>query len=125
MKRVLAGERPIRKVFTPEQRAFYAANAPDGIALDDLMPLGPLNVLKLRFIPEGLQRRMVAELWFYPNGSRILELSTKCKPGEAFQVVTEMRVFLTGKGVSLAGVQETKTRTALEHFSKVLQGQSA
>ena len=62
---------------------------------------------------------MVAELWFYPNGSRILELSTKCAPSEAFQVSAESRAFLAERGVDLSGRQQTKTRTALEYFSKL------
>ena len=65
---------------------------------------------------------MVAELWFYPNGTRILELSTKCLPNEAFQVAAETRAFLFATVASDVGRQQTKTRTALEHFSKVLQG---
>jgi hypothetical protein len=125
VKRVLAGDRPIRKVFTADQRAFFTANAPKGQSLDDLVALGPINVLKLTFSPKDFRRRMVAELWFYPNGTRILELSTKCLPAEAFQVAAETRAFLADKGVSLSGRQETKTRTALEHFLKVLQAKPA
>ena len=30
---------------------------------------------------ETLGRRLVAEMWLYPDGSRIVELSTKCLPG--------------------------------------------
>ena len=125
VKPVLAGERSIRKVFSREQRDFFAANTPKGPTLDDLVALGPINVLKLRFVPKAFPRRMVAELWFYPNGSRILELSTKCQPGEAFQVAAEARAFLSESGVDLTGQQETKTRTALEHFSKVLRSSPA
>ncbi len=64
---------------------------------------------------------MVAELWFYPDGSRILELSTKCTATDAFQVAAEARSFLTGKGVNLNGRQETKTKAALTYFSKQLR----
>jgi hypothetical protein len=74
-------------------------------------------VLKLKFSPKGYERRLVAELWLYPDGSRILELSTKCKPGEAFQVAAETRAFLAERGVELFGEQQTKTRTALEFFA--------
>ncbi len=117
VKDVANGGRAIRKLYSKEQRAFFTAHAPDDITLDDLSVLGPITVLKLKFNPAGLGRRMVAELWFYPDGSRILELSTKCAPSEAFQVATEARAFLTGKGVDLAGEQQTKTKTALEFFS--------
>jgi len=61
---------------------------------------------------------MVAELWLYPDGSRILELSTKCLPSEAFQVAAESRAFLTERGIDLSGEQQTKTRTALEFFTR-------
>ena len=112
------GNRPLRKLFSKEQRALFAAHAPDGVALDDLSILGPLFVLKLKYSPEGYDRRMVAEMWLYPDGSRILELSTKCQPGEAFQVAAETRAYLASKGVDLDTEQQTKTRTALEYFAK-------
>ena len=69
-----------RKLFSKEQRAFYAEHAPDGLELDDLSVLGPIFVLKLKFAPQDFDRKLVAELWLYPDGSRILELSTKCAP---------------------------------------------
>ena len=117
VRETVAQARPLRKVFSKEQQAFFGDYAPEGIELDDLSVLGPILVLKLKFTPEDLERRLVAELWLYPDNSRILELSTKCAPPEAFQVATEVRVFLTKEGVDLSGEQETKTRKALEFFS--------
>ena len=116
----MKGDRPFRKLFTKEQRAFYAEHAPEGLAIDDLSVLGPIFVLKGKFAPSELGRKLVAEVWLYPDGSRLLELSTKCLPGEAFQVAAESRAFLTGKGVDLGGEQETKTRKALEFFAAQL-----
>jgi hypothetical protein len=118
VKGVAAGDRPIRKLFSKEQRAFFTTHAPEGIGLDDLSVLGPINLLKLKFSPRGYARRLVAELWLYPDGSRILELSTKCAPAEAFDVAAETRAFLANQGVDLSGEQHTKTRTALEFFSR-------
>jgi hypothetical protein len=120
VKRVAAGDRALRKLYSKEQRAFYAAHAPEGLDLDDLTVLGPINVLKLKFSPEGYARRLVAELWLYPDGERILELSTKCAPTEGFQVAAETRAFLAGRGLDLYGEQQTKTKTALEFFSRHL-----
>jgi hypothetical protein len=57
----------------------------------------------------------------YPNGSQIVELSTKAQPSEAFQVAAEVRAFLTSIGVDLEGKQETKTKTALEFFTRAMQ----
>lgn len=122
---VAAGRRPIRKLYSKEQRAFFARYAPDGASLDELAILGPITVLKVRFAPADYNRRLVAELWLYPDGSRILELSTKCAPAEGFQVAAELRAFLAARGVPLSGEQQTKTKTALEYFSAELQSASS
>jgi hypothetical protein len=117
---VAAGTRAIRKLYSKEQRRFFAANTTGGIELDGLSILGPITILKLKFRPKDFGRQMVAELWNYPDGSQILELSTKCAPAEAFQVAAESRAYLAGRGVDLFGDQQTKTRTALEYFSSRL-----
>jgi hypothetical protein len=115
---VAAGTAPLRKLFSKEQRAFYAEHAPEGIGLDDLSLLGPIFVLKLKATPAGYARKMVVELWLYPDGTRILELSTKCLPSEAFQVAAETRAFLAERDIRPSGAQTTKTRKALEFFSR-------
>jgi hypothetical protein len=117
---VVAGSAPLRKLFSKEQRAFFAEHAPEGIGFEDLSLLGPIFVLKLKAAPQGYARKMVVELWLYPDGTRILELSTKCAPDEAFQVAAESRAFLTERDIELGGAQTTKTRKALEFFSKQL-----
>ena len=121
VKEAVYGERPLRKLFTKEQRGLFAEHAPDGVTFSDLAVLGPIPVLKLKMSPKPLGRKLVAELWLYPDGSRILELSTKCQPGEAFHAAAETRAYLSERGVDLDGKQETKTRTALTYFSKALQ----
>ena len=97
-KDAFAGRKSVRKLFTKEQRAFYAAHAPAGLELDDLAVLGPIFVLKLKFAPPELDRRLVAEMWLYPDDSRIVELSTKCAPADAFRVAAETRGYLAEKG---------------------------
>jgi hypothetical protein len=94
VREVVAGERPLSALFSKEQRAFVSTQAPPGVALDDLSVLGPVLVLKLKFEPEGYERRLVADLWMYPDNSRVLELSTKCEPREAFLAAAETRAFL-------------------------------
>jgi hypothetical protein len=124
-KETFLGARPIAKLFSKEQRAFYGEHAPEGIEMNSLSRLGPINVLKLKFIPYEFGRKLVAELWFYPDGSRILELSTKCAPSQAFDVAAETKAFLAARGIDLAGEQQTKTRTALEFFAGELQAAQA
>lgn len=121
VKEAVAGERPLRKLFSKQQRSFFAEHAPEGVEIDDLSILGPVNVVKLKCSPEGYQRKLAVELWNYPDGSRILELSTRCAPGEAFQVAAEARAFLSERRVDLEGEQQTKTRTALEFFAGALE----
>jgi hypothetical protein len=125
VKETIAGGRSLDKLFSKAQRELYKSHAPEGIALNDLSTLGPINVAKVKFPVEGYPRKMVVEVWFYPDGSRIIELSTKCAAGEGFQVAAETRAFLLERGVDLDSKQETKTRAALDYFSRVLQGQSA
>ena len=136
MKNLMDGDRirsvlrdggPIRKLFSKEQRAFFNEYAPEGIDLDGLSVLGPILVLKVgsKTVFPNSTRKMVAELWHYPDNSMILELSTKALPTEALQVAGEARAILTEKGIDLTGEQRTKTKTALEFFSKELAGAAA
>jgi hypothetical protein len=117
VKSVLDGEARLSELLGKRQRAFFAEHAPSGLELDDLSVLGPIFVLKLRFTPEELAHRLVAEMWHYPDGSRVLELSTKSTPEDAFRLAATMRAYLVDHGVELSGAQQTKTRKALEFFA--------
>lgn len=118
---VSSGALPLRRLFSKEQRAFYDAQAPAGITLDKLVALGPTFMLKARHKPKEYPNRIVVETWFYPDGSRILEISTKCPPGETFRVVAEFKAYLAGHGIALGEEQSAKTRTTLEFFSARLK----
>jgi hypothetical protein len=127
----VAGGMPLHKLYSKEQRAFYELHAPKGLDLDSLVPLGPTFVLKARFYaqtamdaqPQG--RLMVAEMWLYPDGSRIFELSTRCRPSEASGVAAETRAWLIKRGVVISGLQQTKTKAALEFFQAQMQADLA
>jgi hypothetical protein len=111
------GNHPVHKLFSKAQRDFYAEHAPEGVGLDDLTVMGPIMVFKLKVTPPDLQRRVVGEMWVYPDGSRIVELSTKCTPSEPFQVAAEVKAFLAKRGISMRDEQRTKTRAALDFFT--------
>ncbi len=121
VKSAVAGELGIKELFSQEQKEYFKFYRPDGVKLNDLVPLGPILTLKLKQPVEELGRKLVAEAWFYPDNTRILELSTKCMPDETFQVVTETKNFFAGKGINLEGEQKTKTKTALQYYSKLLK----
>ena len=121
----VTGKHSLRKLFSKEQRLLFAEHAPDGLELNDLAILGPILVLKLKLIPTGYDRKLVAELWMYPDNSMILELSTKCAPVTAFQKTAELKAFLASRQINLSGDQETKTKKALEFFAAELQHEAS
>jgi hypothetical protein len=113
-------------LFSPEQRTFYAAHAPRGLDLDALTVLGPINVAKTKFeLDDQLGRTAKGELWFYPDGSRILEISMKCPPDKALDRAAQAMAALTRRGITLTGEQETKTRKALQYFAHQLAHRAA
>ena len=128
---VVTGKKLPSKIYSKDQRAFYRLHAPAGIELDSLVPLGPTFILKDRFnVQTSLDdkappRSMVAAVWFYPDGSRILELSTKCLPNEALGVAGECRAYFAERKVSLNALQQTKTKTALEFYAAALAAEKA
>src|SRR5262245_7630170 len=52
VREAFGGKRPVRKLFTKEQRALFDAHKPAGVEMDDLAILGPVNVFKLKFTPK-------------------------------------------------------------------------
>jgi hypothetical protein len=116
----------LSKVFSKEQRAFYDSHAPDGLDMDSLLPLGPTFILKAQFAAQTAKKKsapkrlIVAEVWLYPDGSRIMELSTKARPADAFTAAAEARDYLEARGVPVNGVQETKTKAALQFYARQL-----
>jgi hypothetical protein len=117
VREALSGGRSLERLFTKEQRSFFAAHAPAGIGWGDLVPLGPVLVVLLKFVPEGLPRKSTIEQWHYPGEVPLVELSTKATPEHVLQVYAEGRKFVRGHGLTASGAQEPKTRKALEFFA--------
>lgn len=111
---VTTGEASIRTLFSREQRDYFQEHAPEGITLNSLVPLGPIFVLRAKHRAKDFDERIIVELWLYPDGSRVLEISTKALPSQAFQAAAEFRAWLTRNGIDVDGPQATKTKTALE-----------
>jgi hypothetical protein len=118
IKDAVAGELRLRKLFSKRQRAFFREHAPEDLEIDDLEVLGPIPTLRVKFSSEGYHRPMVGELWLYPDGSQVVELSTKAPPPEALHAALEWRAFLETRGIDVSGEQQTKTKTALEFFTR-------
>ena len=118
---VSSGAMPLRKLFSREQRAFYDAHAPAGLTMDKLVLLGPTFLLKAKHQPKDFDRRITIELWLYPDGSRILEISTKGLPEEVFELTADFKNYLANHDIELGADQSAKTRTTLEFFSARLK----
>lgn len=118
---VSSGAMPLSKLFSKEQRAFFRKHAPAGVTLDSLAIFGPTFLLKAKHQPKDFDQRIVVEMWLYPDGSRILEVSTKCEPDEWMRVGTEFRDYLTQRGITFAPVQETKTKAAMNFYKAKLE----
>ena len=119
-----AGDASLSSLFSKEQRDFFDAHAPAGITLDSLAILGPTFLLRSKYQPKSFNRPITVEMWLYPDGSRILEISTKSLPEEAFQVAAEFKNYLARRGISSGASQGTKTKTALEYFSSRLASEA-
>jgi hypothetical protein len=104
-----AGRRRLRTLFTKQQRALLAARAPAGVDLDDLVLLGPIEVQRRKLAADRIGVPLTVECWTYPDGSRILELSARCRPDRALKVAARMAAGLREHGVIPAPTQQTKT----------------
>lgn len=114
----VADDRPLRKLFSREQRNLMRAYAPHNLWFRKLHRLGPIMVVDALLAPvEFAGRRFAAELWTYPDSSRILALSMPCAPAEAFAVATQVRVFLARHGIDPGAAHHATTAKALEFFA--------
>lgn len=120
VREVTFGDRPIDRLMTKEQRAFLAERFPEGVGWGDLVPLGPIFVVVLKFVPDGFSQKMTIEQWHYPGQVPLVELSTKAAPLDVLRVHGEAIELLRRHGLRATGEQEPKTRKALEFFARHL-----
>ena len=91
---VLHGHRPASHVLTAAQRAFLAAHAPAGTALDDLAVSGPVLALVLAFAPDGHDGEVRAEVSLHADGRRTMDVSVRCTPATAAEVAARTAALL-------------------------------
>jgi hypothetical protein len=118
VRQAITGDRSLERLFTREQRAFFADHAPPGVGWDDLVPLGPVLVVLLKWVPKGFPNKTTIEQWHYPGQVPLVELSTKATPQNVLEVYAGAVKFVRGHGLSATGPQEPKTRKALEFFAR-------
>ncbi|AEV85571.1 hypothetical protein ACWT_4549 [Actinoplanes sp. SE50] len=117
VSRTVAAGRPLAKLLAQPQRRLLSACGPDGVSLGDLVVLGPVEVRKQKFQPAGFDRQLCAERWAFPDGSTILELSTRCPVGKAPEVAARLTDVLAAHGITPVEPQHTKSDLTLRYFS--------
>ena len=122
IKNVAAGERAPKKLFSPDQERFLEDHALPRMPFDSLRVLGPVAVLRWKPGQVALAGELTAEEWHLPDGTDLLELSIKVDRADAFRSRNEFVAFLARVGLDHTGVQEAKTRIALEFFARRLAG---
>ncbi|GAA4609371.1 hypothetical protein BJY16_007292 [Actinoplanes octamycinicus] len=115
--RTVAAGRPLTKLLPQPQRRLLSACGPAGLSLGDLVVFGPVEVHKYKFQPVGFDRQLAAERWTYPDGSTLLELSTRCAVGKAPEVAAQLTEVLAAHGVTPSERQLTKTDLTLRYFA--------
>jgi hypothetical protein len=115
--RAIARRRPLHALFTKPQLRLLSAHLPQEVKVDDLAVLGPVDACRCKLEPVGFKQSLLVEQWTFPDGHRILELSTHCTPGAALRVAAQLDAFLRAHRVDLSGPQQTKTRATLDFFS--------
>jgi hypothetical protein len=111
-------DRSLDALFSQKQLALLAASVPVPVRFDELRVYGPVRVRRCRVRPDGLDGGLAVERWTYPDGSSILELSTRCPAEEAVPVAGRVASVLRAYAIDVSGCQQTKTRATLAYFSR-------
>jgi hypothetical protein len=116
VRRTARGRAPVARLVTEEQRHFSAPHNADPPGFGNLVMLGPLHLVQHKAHLLELDRPLRVRHWFFPDGSRRVELSAACSPDEAFAVARAVKDCLASRGLELVGDQETAIRRTLVHL---------
>ena len=117
------GRLPLSTLLSAEQSAFFTSCTGGELRVEDLVVHGPVTVTRMPTGTAGSGKMMTVESWLYADGTRLLEVSTKCAAARAVRVARETEMFLGEHGVDRLGPQETKTRVTLAHLTRVSTAQ--
>lgn len=106
---------PAQRLLSRSQRALLRAAAGDGFDIDDLVVLGPVNVVRLT--SGKFENRIDVESWIYPDGSHVVELSVKCRPTCSHRVAAGLRQLIADRRIVMSRQQTTKTQVLMQHLA--------
>jgi hypothetical protein len=113
---VAKGKRPIDKLFSSDQERFLSEFYKGPADFGKLRVMGPIRVLRWEPRHETFPHKLTLEEWRLPNGDDLVEVSTK-----ASRAQKEFNAHLSELGLDPEGAQDTKTRTALKYFARILK----
>lgn len=115
--RIIARGRGLGALFTRPQLALLAERVPGAISVDGLTAFGPVVMRRVRMRPDGLSRPLDVQQWDYPDGTRLLELSTRSSADDLVDVTTRTARFLEQHGIRRSKPCPTKADQTLEFFA--------
>ncbi|NUP06013.1 MAG: hypothetical protein HOW73_08140 [Polyangiaceae bacterium] len=112
---VYEGARSIEKLFSDDQADFVEL----GTEVDwgALEVFGPIEARVYEVEVDELSAELTVEHWILPDGSAMLELSTRVKQSKADSAMTALEAVCEGLGADCSSDAESKTRAALEYFA--------
>lgn len=117
VEQAIAAGRPLQTLLSGRQLRLLAEHGPAHVRIEDLVTFGPVDVRRGTFAAKRLDRALTVERWVFPDGSTLLELSTRCRAKDAAAVAARTSAFLRARGVVPTEPQHTKTRATLAYFT--------
>jgi len=121
IKRVAAGDKAIKAVFSAEQEEFLVTVAGRQIDFGTLAVLGPLKAQRWRFEDPACPWPLTAELWQREDGQQLMEVSIKAPIVQAAVAIGGFMAYLAEVGAERDASEQTKTRWALGYYAAKLQ----
>jgi hypothetical protein len=120
VERAVRGRASLRTLFSDQQIALLDSRLAGRATVDDLDPLGPVEVHRTRPRDGEPGRDLGLELqeWLYPDGSLLLEVSTRCAATDLLQTAVQAKALLDRHGVAQSGPCPTKADTTLDYFTR-------
>lgn len=115
--RIVARGRKLHTLFSPMQNDLLAKHAPE-VSVDKLSVFGPVDVRRIRLQPDGLGHSMELQQWNYPDGTTLLELSTRSTADQLLPVTTRTARFLERHEIRRSAPRPTKADTTLDFFAQ-------
>jgi hypothetical protein len=118
VERAVNGAQGLRTLFSEQQLTLLAGRLPSHLTVDGLEALGPVEVHRTRPRHDGPGRGLELQEWTYPDGSCLLEVSTRCTAEHLLQTAAHAKSFLDRHEIALAGPCPTKADATLAYFTR-------